>query len=416
MSESRKHKKSGLHDFLRYRKGGMSGKEKNSFERELQKDPFAEEAMEGMLSVTPEEFSADVNRLKAAVKARSRSRKSYIYYRIAASVAVLMIISSVFYVVNRNNTGTSLSTDAGIQTITEIKKPEPVIKGNEDEDVISAKEKKIAPALSGATDKAEVQVTKDLIKADEQEKVAESAAENHADEIKAVAEPSPVAENRNDVQLVTDYNREAKARSLMKPAPSVRAGVVKGSVISADDSTPLPGVTINIKGTSKGVVTDNEGNFSLDVNRKDATLVASYIGMETKELNLGSDTSVVIGMSPSEMSLSEVVVTGYGRQKKEVEQEDYVPPKPVNGMNEFNRYIEKNIHRPDSLSGQRVVVVAGMRVRADGSIDSIKIIRSPGPGFSEEALRLIKSGPGWLPAEQNGEKIDDNVRVRIVFR
>jgi TonB family protein len=85
-------------------------------------------------------------------------------------------------------------------------------------------------------------------------------------------------------------------------------------------------------------------------------------------------------------------------------------------MDDFNRYIEKNIHRPDSLTGQRVVVVAVVSVKADGSVNRIRILRSPGPKFSEEALRLIRSGPQWLPAQQNGEKINDSVRVRIVFR
>jgi hypothetical protein len=61
-------------------------------------------------------------------------------------------------------------------------------------------------------------------------------------------------------------------------------------------------------------------------------------------------------------------------------------------------------------------VVISFLVRSTAAIDSIKVIRSPGKEFSEEAIRLIRNGPTWKPAERNGEKIDDEVRVRIVFK
>jgi TonB family protein len=63
-----------------------------------------------------------------------------------------------------------------------------------------------------------------------------------------------------------------------------------------------------------------------------------------------------------------------------------------------------------------VVVVLNFRVDTEGKIDSIRIIRSPNKNFSDEAIRLIKEGPGWKPAEENGKTINDEVRIRIVFR
>ena len=82
-----------------------------------------------------------------------------------------------------------------------------------------------------------------------------------------------------------------------------------------DGSGPLPGVTVMEKGTSNGTVTDFDGNYSLTVSSGDATLVISYIGFETQELSAGAD-SFDVSLTESADELDEVVVTGYGTQKK----------------------------------------------------------------------------------------------------
>ena len=69
-------------------------------------------------------------------------------------------------------------------------------------------------------------------------------------------------------------------------------------------------------------------------------------------------------------------------------------------------------HIPGTKGGSRL----SFSVHTDGSIDSIKIIRSPGKIFSDEAIRLLRSGPSWQPAEENGQIIEDQVRLRIVFK
>jgi TonB family protein len=134
-----------------------------------------------------------------------------------------------------------------------------------------------------------------------------------------------------------------------------------------------------------------------------------------------ADSQVQIISDSSEVNLSEVVVVGYGVSRKESDREKslaaYVPPKPVKGKADYDKYILNNLHRPDSIySGQRVVVIVNLKILADGSIDSIRIVRSPHNSFSDEAIKVIKTGPAWNPAENNGKKINDNVKLRIVFR
>jgi TonB family protein len=143
--------------------------------------------------------------------------------------------------------------------------------------------------------------------------------------------------------------------------------------------------------------------------------------MESKEFKAKRDSQVQVKLDPSISALSEVVVVGYGTKKAESEKEDvstgYAPPSPVNGKSNFDKYIKENQHRPDTITaGQRAVVVVSFLVRINGNIDSIRIVRSPGKIFSDEAIRLIKSGPPWKSAEDNGKPIEDKVRIRIVFR
>ena len=82
-----------------------------------------------------------------------------------------------------------------------------------------------------------------------------------------------------------------------------------------DGSGPLPGVTVSEKGTSNGTISDFDGNFTITVSNADATLVFSYIGFETQELSAGAD-SFDVALNESADELDEVVVTGYGTQKK----------------------------------------------------------------------------------------------------
>jgi TonB-linked SusC/RagA family outer membrane protein len=90
---------------------------------------------------------------------------------------------------------------------------------------------------------------------------------------------------------------------------------VNGTVTDVEGQT-MVGVTVSIKGTTKAVLTDNKGNFSIDVMDRKATLVFSYIGYVSQEYALAGENSINIIMQSSIKSLDEVVVVGYGTQKK----------------------------------------------------------------------------------------------------
>ena len=78
----------------------------------------------------------------------------------------------------------------------------------------------------------------------------------------------------------------------------------------------LPGVSVVIKGTTTGVITDNSGNYSLSNVPENAMLQFSFIGMKTQEISVGQKTSITVVMQADQIDLDEVVVIGYGTAKR----------------------------------------------------------------------------------------------------
>jgi len=92
---------------------------------------------------------------------------------------------------------------------------------------------------------------------------------------------------------------------------------VKGVVTSADDRQPIPGVSIVIKGTTTGITTNIDGTYSLKVPGN-AKLVFSFVGMTTQEIEVKNRTTIDVVLATTSASIDEVVVVGYGTQKKSV--------------------------------------------------------------------------------------------------
>lgn len=91
---------------------------------------------------------------------------------------------------------------------------------------------------------------------------------------------------------------------------------VTGKVISGDDNTPLPGVNVILKGTTTGSVTDIDGYYSVSVPPNGGTLIYSFVGMETQEVEIGLRNLMDVILSSVATQLGEVVILGYTTQSK----------------------------------------------------------------------------------------------------
>ena len=102
---------------------------------------------------------------------------------------------------------------------------------------------------------------------------------------------------------------------MLSSAVLAQERVVTGTVTD-ENGDSMPGVNILVKGTSTGTATDADGKFSISVPGNDAVLVFTFIGYGTSEVAVGSRTTVDQTMAPDQTSLDEVVVTGYGVDKR----------------------------------------------------------------------------------------------------
>ncbi len=93
-------------------------------------------------------------------------------------------------------------------------------------------------------------------------------------------------------------------------------GKIISGVVSDNVGESLPGVAVTVKGTTQGVITDVNGKYTISVDEKAKVLVFSYIGMKQEEVQINNRTTVNLTLQPDVIGVEEVVVVGYGTQRK----------------------------------------------------------------------------------------------------
>lgn len=177
---------------------------------------------------------------------------------------------------------------------------------------------------------------------------------------------------------------------------------VHGKVSSADDNLPLPAVTVVIKGTTHGTITDHNGKYTLTKIPKNATLVFSFVGMKSQEAAIAGKKEINIVLQPDAIGIEEVVAVGYGSVKKSdltgsvgVVQGQALAKAPVATFTE-------------ALAGR----MAGVRIAsADGQPGSGMNITIRGAGSltqSTSPLYIVDGFPveNYDPSDLNSEEIE----------
>jgi len=318
MKESN-NKKGPNSDFERYVRGEMSRREENAFQRKLQLDPFSDEAAEGYSEITPKEADEDLNHLGKQLKSRITPGQKIVFYRIAASLAVLVVITAVYFLVFKNRSGQRISN---------------------------------------------ITVT--------------TTQEENGTDSRRSAEPLMAESNGITANIERESDRQITNEITEQVIPAAEAE--NTTIADASETSQLSEQSENIDEAVPTALNE--------------TAMTRYAVTESARANI-TDTA----------SKAEDIPTAYS------------PPLPVNGSERFRQYIQDNQRKPSTFNdGEQVVVVVSFKVLGSGIIDSIKTLESPGDEYSQEAIRLIREGPSWSPAENNGEKIDDEVSLRIVFR
>lgn len=166
-----------------------------------------------------------------------------------------------------------------------------------------------------------------------------------------------------------------------------QAREVTGTVTGADDGAPLPGVSVFVRGTSLGTITNMEGDYALDVPQSSNVLVFSFVGMLTQEVSIDDQSVIDVTLEPTSLALDEVVVTALGisREKKSL---GYA----VQEMDGDEVNMVKTDNLVNALSGK----VAGVQVKVANNIggsSNILIRGSSSLTQNNQALFVVDGVP-----------------------
>ncbi|MFZ6010708.1 MAG: SusC/RagA family TonB-linked outer membrane protein [Bacteroidota bacterium] len=183
---------------------------------------------------------------------------------------------------------------------------------------------------------------------------------------------------------------------------SYAQSTISGRVTSGEDSLPIPGVNILVKGTNQGTITDSDGNYKIDVIDNNAVLVLSFVGYRTAEVPVTGKTTIDVVLATDARQLSEVVVTALGIEKdksqlgyatQDVKGEDLVRARDPNPLNNLAGKVAgltvaaspELLGRPTLLLRGRapLYVVDGVPIQSDtwnitpDDIESYTILKGP---------------------------------------
>ena len=345
------------------RKKEMKDKEKDK-RLLVPKDAFEEEASEGLGRLSREEAEADLRELKGRMERRLRKPRM-IWLPAAAAVVILLVASALYVSIFRDR----------------------------------------SPELS------------DLARAEEAN--ADSLLIAVAGEVKTdtalIAMAAPI-EKKGGLSSMAEMEYRAKGydRSSDRMAATKPGAADAGMVITAEEA---------------------------DVVAQELRAVAEDARIEAKAEEV---SEVVVAEAQHEEPLAEEVIvaaipmiqkaavrTDDTAKDKAVSKSDAAIPAaagqvavmpdrtalPVGGWEEYREWMARSIRYPDEIDPvERQVIVVTFRVRADSTIYDLKADRTPGDLFTREAFRLIREGPKWQPAVRDGQAVEEEVRVSIVFK
>lgn len=173
--------------------------------------------------------------------------------------------------------------------------------------------------------------------------------------------------------------------------------VVTGKVTASDDNAGLPGVSIKVKGTGVGVISDLNGNYRIVVPQNNSTLIFSFIGFVTQEVQIDSRTVVNIVLQSRENKLDEVLVVGYGTVKKS----DLTGSVASIKSDEISAFAVSNVMQ--ALNGRAAGVQVKQNTGAPGAPISVRIRGTNSIQGSNEPLYVIDGFPSSPGSLNNSE-------------
>lgn len=395
-------------DFKAYIKGKRKGKEAHNIERAAGHDPFLRDAIDGFDAVEGDHFASIEfleKQVEALSKPRTRRFQPLFWYSSAATILLLLALWVFYpttektdYLADENNTSINsdieVSTNDSVENSVNTQKIEKLTNDKPAKQIAQSKSRNIPHESDLAVAKPVVAEKKSDALPDEMDNGKLVIPENTVD---AVAQ-------RTDVFGMRTMSASKNAVGMAQIADDNK---LRGRVID-ENGEPIIGATITFKDTYKSVLTDINGNFVIDVPKNNnRPLVLSYIGYETKEVAVNEPT-IEVKMQADQLALNEVVVVGYGSQKRtsrvgsvaRVDNEvRKTPSEPIFGEKEFLRFYE--VLRTKSICNTRKEsLTARFYIDENGNATELQIEKASCDAMAEEFRRIVAQSPAWTKRDR----------------
>ena len=373
-------------NLIDYIQGRRKGKEAHRIEREAMQDAFLAEALEGFESAAGNHASA-IRRMQQQIAERSQPEGRHITFWLSMAASVALVIGFGWYFLNFKFQVSSLKLyDTRLSEIM-------LADSMKSSEIIAMTAPTVQPDVQDATVQEKPMQRKALSSPQPAQRV-EIYLDIVSDDVKVDAEM--MNEDRAEVAIEpTTHKLEESSRDQQK--------MMLGKVVDKSGE-PLPGVNITVKNSAKGVVTNADGEFVLNIDDK-TILQANFVGYETQEV-VADTSKLLIAMHESAAQLEEVVVVGYGTQRKSntagsvttvPEQLRKIVPEPVIGQKAYEKYLRENVIKP--VDGECARVKGKVQVRfsvdTNGKPCNMAVTHKLCDAADREAMRLILEGCDW---------------------
>ncbi len=372
--------------------GNRRGKEANELEREALNDPFLQDAIDGFDTVQAEHLPV-IEQLEKQISGTKTKKHYGLWLAAAASLTLLVGISLFFNFENQS-----------YEAIVIPKTEKPVLETESRllDDTTQKENTEQQLAIN-----TPMQKNRKSIPVVYQNNFVESKA-NLSDSSVLNVESDAIYESAAVSSAYSGMLAEEKTEAASIPAPiPVVKDKIRGVVVD-EKGEPLIGASVKLENGFNGTITDLDGKFELPLPKsKHDKLVASYIGYENSSASLLADT-VKISMKPNDLALNEVVVIGYGSQKRTSMTGAISSVSPqlsgkasgisvkrsTYGEKEFKIYFEKN--RTNNLcQNQAARLTATFDIDTNGKPTNLTIVNSNCLELTQEFTRLLNNSPTW---------------------
>lgn len=201
-------------------------------------------------------------------------------------------------------------------------------------------------------------------------------------------------------RLASSANNIIEEKEGLSPnAEALMAELQVVGTVTDDKGVGIPGVSVFVKGTQRGTSTDQNGKFSLSVADNKALLVFSSVGFEAQEVIVGNRTTFNITLKTDERAMSEVVVVGYGSQRKQ----DITSAVSVINMKDIGEQPANNMNQ--LLQGRAAGVVVKQKTGAPGGVFEVRIRGVGSLGAGSDPLYVVD---GFAVGTSVGQNLNPN--------